>query len=354
MERVLHAFDLLRNESPNIAPVCALVGDDGFLRRLCRTRIRHTVSEDGEATEFGAKSEWRDVHDELSTLSLFGGGPRLVFVGNADDFVKNNRSQLESYAAQPASSGCLVLELNALAGNTRLYKTISETGQIIECRAPQKKSGKSSYPDEPRICEWLREWATSTHRFELKRGADEELLQLIGPELGLLDQALAKLALFCEPNGEVTIELVRKVVGGWRTKTTWEMLDAAIDGNSAAALEQLERLLQAGEAPQAIAGAMMWSLRRFADTAHLVIEAEQDGRKISLPMALEQAGFRKFPKGAMQRAEKQLRQLGRHRAAAMYGMLLELDLSMKGSHSAPNRARWALEKFLLAMSKQAA
>ena len=143
MERVLHAFDLLRNESPNIAPVCALVGDDGFLRRLCRTRIRHTVSEDGEATEFGAKSEWRDVHDELSTLSLFGGGPRLVFVGNADDFVKNNRSQLESYAAQPASSGCLVLELNALAGNTRLYKTISETGQVIECRAPQKKSGKN-------------------------------------------------------------------------------------------------------------------------------------------------------------------------------------------------------------------
>ena len=354
MEHLLHAFDLLKEESPEIAGVCVLVGDDGFLRRLSRTKIRHAVTDDGEASEFNSKSEWRDVNDELSTLSLFGDGPRLVFVGNADDFVKNNRPQIEAYAAAPAKSGCLVLELNSLASNTRLYKPLSETGQIVECRPPQKKRGKASYVDDTKLCEWLRSWGETTHNINLKRGADEELLQLVGPELGLLDQELAKLALFCEPEAEVTIELVRQVVGGWRAKTTWEMLDAALDGNAAEAMSQLERLLQAGEAPQAIAGAMMWSLRRFADAANLVLEAEQSGRKVSLSMTLEQAGFKKWPKGALQRAEKQIRQLGRHRAAALYGRLLQLDLSMKGSHSAPVRARWALEKFLLSMSKQAA
>lgn len=354
MEHVLHAFDLLKEDQPAIAGVCALVGDDGFLKRLSRTKIRDAVSADGEANEFTQKAEWRDVNDELSTLSLFGGGPRLVFVLNADDFVKNYRSQLEAYVAQPASSGCLVLELNALAMNTRLYKTLAETGQIVECRAPQTKRGKASYVDETKLCDWLRSWGKSTHNVELKRGADEELLQLVGPEMGLLDQGLAKLALFCEPDAEVTVELVRKVVGGWRTKTTWELLDAALDGNAAEALLQLERLLQAGEAPQAIAGALLWSLRRFADAANLIIEAEHGGRKISLPMALEQAGFKKWPKGALQRSEKQLRQLGRHRAAALYEQLLKLDLSMKGSHSAPTRARWALERFLMSMSRQAA
>ena len=351
---MLHAFDLLKEESPDVAGFCALVGDDGFLRKLSRTSIQHAVSADGEATEFDARTPWRDVHDELSTLSLFGDGPRLVVIPNADEFVKQNRPQLEAYAAAPASSGCLVLEIASLASNTRLYKTLAESGLIVECRAPQKKRGKSSTLDDTKLCEWMRDWGKSTHQIELKRGADEELLQLIGPELGLLDQSLAKLALFCEPDGAVDIELVRQVVGGWRAKTTWELLDAALDGNAAEALLQLERLLQSGEAPQAIAGAMLWSLRRFADTAHLVLEAEGAGRKVSLSMALEQAGFKKWPKGAMARAEKQLRQLGRHRAAAMYHRLLELDLSLKGSHAAPARSRWALEKFLLSMSKQAA
>ena len=83
------------------------------------------------------------------------------------------------------------------------------------------------------------------------------------------------------------------------------------------------------------------------------MEAEHAGRKVSLPMVLEQAGFRKWPQGAMQRAEKQLRQLGRHRAGNLYDRLLKLDLSMKGSHSAPARARWALEEFLISLSKQA-
>lgn len=354
MERVSHAFDLLQESSPDIAGVCALVGDDRFLKRLVRTKIRDAVSADGEATEFNGKSSWRDVNDELSTLSLFGDGPRLVFVSDGDDFVKDHRPQLEDYSTNPSRSGCLVLDLNSLASNTRLYKSLAQSGQIIECRPPQTKRGKSSYIDENRLHEWLRDWGKSTHNIDLKRGADEELLAMVGPELGLLDQELAKLALFCDKNAEVTVELVRQVVGGWRAKTTWELLDAALDGNAAEALSQLERLLQAGEAPQAIAGAMLWSLRRFADAAQLIMEAEHSGRKISLPMALEQAGFKKWPKGALQRAEKQIRQLGRQRAADLHTQLLQLDLSMKGSHSAPPRARWALEKFLLSMSKQAA
>lgn len=353
MDNVQHAFEVLKEENPAISGVCALVGDDRFLKRLVRTKITHAVTDDGDAAEYDSKSEWRDVMDDLSTLSLFGDGPRLVFVLDGDDFVKKNRPQLEDYAASPGTAGILVLELNSLASNTRLYKSLAKSGHIIECKPPQKKRGKSSSVDGAKLCEWLRAWGKSTHGISLKRGADEELLNLRGPELGLLDQELAKLALFCDKSGEVTIELVQQVVGGWRAKTSWELLDSILDGNAADALVQLERLLQAGEAPQAILGALLWSLRRFADAAQLVMEAEHAGRKVSLPMVLEQAGFKKWPQGALQRAEKQLRQLGRHRAGDLYDRLLRLDLSMKGSHSSPTRARWALEEFLVSLSKQA-
>jgi len=349
-----HAFDFLKESKPNIPPTCAVIGDDRFLKRLTLSRIRQELTQDGDAAELGPKTPWRDVSDELSTLSLFGDGPRIVIIQDADDFVKANRPQLESLVANLPKSGCLILDLKSLASNTRLYKALDATGQIVECCAPQSKRGKSSYLDENRLCEWIREWGKSTHNVEVKRGADEELLGLVGPELGLLDQELAKLALFCEPRAEVTVELVSKVVGGWRAKTTWDLLDAALDGNAAEALLQLERLLQFGEPPQLILGGLLWSLRRFANAAQLIMEAESAGRKVSLTMALEQAGFKKWPKGAMQRAESQIRQLGRDRAGALYSQLLKLDLSMKSTHAAPQRARWALERFLLSLSKQAA
>jgi DNA polymerase-3 subunit delta len=53
----------------------------------------------------------------------------------------------------------------------------------------------------------------------------------------------------------------------------------------------------------------------------------------------------------MERAERQLRQLGRERAARLYRWLLEADLALKGSHSAPHRARLVLEKLLVRMAK---
>ncbi len=109
----------------------------------------------------------------------------------------------------------------------------------------------------------------------LSREAVEQLVDLIGWEFGLLDQELAKLALFVEPKGEVQVDLVNHVVGGWRTQTTWDMLDAAADGDAVTALGQLDKLLQAGEAPQALFGSIAWSLRRFAAATRIVEQQER-------------------------------------------------------------------------------
>jgi hypothetical protein len=67
--------------------------------------------------------------------------------------------------------------------------------------------------------------------------------------------------------------------------------------------------------------------------------------------ALSQAGVRDWPLGTLAAAEKRLMQLTRKRAAQFYRWLLELDLSLKGSHSQDDRARWALEQLVLRMAK---
>ena len=137
-------------------------------------------------------------------------------------------------------------------------------------------------------------------------------------------------------------------------RSIWDLVDAAAEGDAAAALTQLDRLLQSGEHPLALVGSLAWSLRRYAAATRIFPAIRTGGEKIPLREALSQAGVKDWPLGNLAAAEKRLIQLGRNRAGKLYRWLLELDLSLKGSHSQDDRARWALEQLLLRMSKAAA
>ena len=160
------------------------------------------------------------------------------------------------------------------------------------------------------------------------------MVEIVGPELGLLDQELAKLAVLAGDDKRVTAEMVSHSVGGWRAKTTWDMLDAALEGKATDAMLQLDRLLAAGEQPVGLLAQISASLRRLAAATRLVIQAESAGRKPNLRQSLEQVGVRGF---VVQKAEKQLRQLGRQRGAKLYDWLLQADLDLKGDSYMPPR-----------------
>ena len=329
-EKPIAALDYLANPGKHPPrPVCAVFGGEAFLRRQAILCLRAAVlgGDDGDfsLTAFeGRGTPFRDVHEVLSTVAMFGGGKRLAVVEDADDFVTRYRTQLEDYVARPSRSGVLVLDLDSLPSNTRLYKSIAAEGLLVDCGAPAPA----------RLNKWLGSWAKQHHGAELSPAAAETLVELIGPELGLLDQELAKLALLAGKDRKITPELVGRSVGGWRTKTTWEMLDAALDGKTQEAMLQLDRLLASGEQPIGILGQISASLRRFAAATRLVLQAEAARRRPNLREALEQAGVRAF---VLQKAERQLRLLGRHRGAQIYRWLLQADLDLKGESAMPPR-----------------
>jgi DNA polymerase III subunit delta len=354
----LHAFDFLAAPAAGKLPgVCAVFGDEPFLKRLVLKELKRRVL--GDDTDVPAVSYdcedrlpgWRDVADELATASLFGGGgPRLVVLERADGFVSANRPKLEDYVAKPRASGVLVLEVDEWAANTRLYKAVDQSGLQIDCRPPTK-GGKNKEPDEAAIARWIVAWSKSQHNVVLGTDAARHLLDLTGPVFGLLDQNLAKLALLVPAGAKATPEQVQEIIGGWRGKSIWELVDSAAAGDAAEALTQLDRLLQAGEHPLAFFGSLSWSLRRYAAATRAFQQAERAGRKIPLREALTIAGFRDWPAGSLAGAEKRLLQLGRKRAGKLYDWLLELDLALKGSHSPDDRARWALEQFVLRLAR---
>src|SRR5882757_4839841 len=103
-------------------PIYALVGADAFLQTQRLREIMAQLPADAQRIDVdGERAELADVLDELRSFAMFGGS-KAVVVGGGDEFLKRFREQLEAYCDHPADSAVLVLRLNALPKNQRIYK----------------------------------------------------------------------------------------------------------------------------------------------------------------------------------------------------------------------------------------
>ena len=122
----VHAFDFVeQGVPPEQSHVVALFGDDPFLQSMSLKHLRSSLlgdDDDNSISEWEGhkcQCQWRDVSDELRTVSLFGAAVRVAVVRQADDFVSEYREQLENYVSQPAKASCLVLIVKSWPKNTK-------------------------------------------------------------------------------------------------------------------------------------------------------------------------------------------------------------------------------------------
>ena len=126
-----------------LGAICAIAGDDAFLRHEVRKTLAGTIGDAGDADldiEIldGKLVEFRDVVDGLRERSLFGSERRVILVEEADAFVKHYRERLEQYLEKPAEDAVLVLEVKTWPANTRLAKAVAKIGLTIRCQVPQQ------------------------------------------------------------------------------------------------------------------------------------------------------------------------------------------------------------------------
>jgi DNA polymerase-3 subunit delta len=262
--------------------------------------------------------------------------------------VKQYREQLEDYVARPRESAVLVLEVTTWPSNTRLAKAVADSGLTIKCQTPTQ--GRELTEFTRQLKDWLISAARREFDAELARPAVDQLIELLPTEPGILYQEVARLALLAGTSKKIDAALVQDNVGGWRTRKTWDMIDAAAGGRASEAIEQLDRLLAAGEEAFGLLPQMASTFRKFALAVRLYDQAEQRRQPLSLRQALERAGMPPFKLGD---AERQLRQIGRPRARQLYRWLLAADLEIKGYNSSKERARRVLETLIVRLSRQA-
>ncbi|MDO4585358.1 MAG: DNA polymerase III subunit delta [Planctomycetia bacterium] len=327
------------------AAVGAVFGSEAFLRRAVLSELKQIFkqkaadTEDFQPTLFsGTIATWNEVWDEVSTFSMFGTSTRLVFVHEADIFIEKNRVELEHYFQHPASTGILILDLLSCAKNTTLYRLLSEKGMLWECKTPPAQE----------LVQWLLQTAQSKYQMKINRETANLLLELVGSDMGMLDQELARLSLSTDPGEEPKIQQLRQLSPTWRRTAIWKLIDMILSGQTQQAMEYLEQLLEAGEEPIVLLAAMSKKLRQMAVATRYILSWSQAGKRITsweMDDALQKAGIdSRFVKIA----RNQLIHLGRQRGQQLLSWLVELDFDLKGDSSLP--ARLLLERFILRLA----
>lgn len=242
-------------------PVYALVGDDSFLQIEKLAQILHELGADVQRADFdGETAELADVLDELRSFAMFGTG-KLVAVRDGDEFVSRYREQLEEFLEQPPLSGTLVLRMASLPKNQRIHKIIAKVGAIVECKPPAD------------LRRWIIDRGRTVHQLAIGADAAELLAELIGADLGRLDNELAKLALQVSA-GMVTADDIR-TVAFQREQEMWDMTNELAAGRPREALRRWRQLVQID--PSTEFRAVTW-LTIWLEEMRLALEGKTGGK----------------------------------------------------------------------------
>jgi DNA polymerase III subunit delta len=304
-------------------PFYVLLGDEDFLKRQAREAIITLILGAGEhdmaVSPFsGEKLDFSSVRNELDTLPFIGPA-RVVLVEGADSFVTNHRESLERYAAKPSKVGVLILEVKTFPETTKLAKALPDTAKIV-CKSP--------FPNK--LPDWCVGWARSKWNKKIDHDAAEFLVELVGPQMGLLAQEIEKLCVSVSANATVTAETVDQFVGRSRSANVFHILDAIGDNKPAQAFQLLTELFDEGEEAIAILAPLASQLRKLATVGRLIAEGQ------TLITAMDNAGVGKWPQ-ARQSCEKQVKQLGRRRLDRILEWIVEVQLGLRGGSALPER-----------------
>jgi DNA polymerase-3 subunit delta len=331
----MHAIELLRNPSEIPAkPVYTLYGDDAFLRREALAAIVRTVLPGAEDDELairrfaGDQATLADVLDEVRTVPFFT-RRRVVIVEGADPFVTAHRRELELYVEEPAESGVLVLSIKVWTATTKLAKLVERVGLAVECKGPHERE----------LHAWLVHLARSRFGVVMHEDAARLLIELAGPEAGILVSDVEKLAVYVGQRHEIHREDVARMVGAGRIETIWKVLDAATTGRGALALEDLDGLLTSGESPVGLLRAMSVSLLRVYHAGRL------RRARVDLREACRGAGIAPY---FVEKTQQQHAHLGPSRVDQLPERLLKADLDLIGSSQLDPRT--VLERLLVQLS----
>ncbi len=271
-------------------PNVLLLGEDAYLRDLCRDKlIEAYVPEGGRAWGVARFSAADDPLDralaQAQTLPMLV--PRqLVFVEEVEALERLGEEareaaveRLAAYLDDPAPFTVLVLEATQLDQRMKLFRTVGKKLLVVAVEL-----GKEPEDREAAAAAMTFEMAGEMG-IQLARDTAEELAESCDADLTRIHSELTKIATYAGERREITRADVEALVISAKKYSVWQFAEMLASRQRSRALEFLESLLREGEQPAGLVGAMAWMYRKL-------IEAQELPTDLSGWQAARQLGMR--------------------------------------------------------------
>lgn len=316
-------------ERGSLEPVYLLLGEERFLQAKVYEALRKAVigKHDLGLNEDHLIAGETDVDRTIAaanTLPMMA-PRRLVVVRSierwepkSEDRTESSLDRIAAYAQNPSPTSVVVLSAAKLDGRRRLVTLAKQRGFIVAC--------------EPLARAALPQWAESAAKQRGKKlspAVADLLVELLGPELSPIDDALERLSLYIGDAVEITEEAVAECVVQVKPSTVWELVGAVGRRDVGSALSALARVYDPQDRGLRLLGVLAWSIRQLLRFAAATAEG------LSATEATKRAGAPPFKANDLAR---QTRGLSQEDLAGYLETLAAVDLALKGGSRRPPRA----------------
>jgi DNA polymerase III subunit delta len=293
-------------------PVYVLAGEE-FLVDEALDKVRKENDADPlSETVFDARVSTADLMTALDTPSLLG-GRRLVIVHGARDLVKEQVEAITRYLERPSPDSVLVF---VSPGRTKLDAIAKKLGALVTLETPKGR----------RLVSWIKSRA-GTHSLRIDDRTAWTLIDTVGVELRDLDAAFHQMVSALGRDARVTAAEVKRLFARLADERIYVFTDAVGDRRLAQAMTSLRRLLEQGEEPLVLFGALAAHVRRMLRARRLADQgASVVGDYLGLP------GWR------AERLAKQARSYNENELVDAMQILAATDVEMKGGDVPPAAA----------------
>jgi len=260
--------------------VLAYTGDPFLVRRAARAALREHGVDPAGVTELGEGLRPEAVLDLASQGGLFGQAALLVdfaeaFQGQAG--VRPRNELMKALERVPDGAVVVVLDPDATPARQKAFQALGEHHHLPT-------------PRFERLPRWIAtELDAAGVRY--RRDVPSVLAELFGEDPAAIASEVQKLAALDEA---FDAERVRALVNRPVVHDAFDLIAAMAEGDAAAAMAIARQLLDEGEAPQRVFGALVWQFQLVARAVAL-LERERP-RKVSVSAAA--AALKANPKAA--------------------------------------------------------
>jgi DNA polymerase-3 subunit delta len=300
-----------------VRPVYLFTGPEEYLRRLAEELIlNRALAPESQAFNFSEFSiESHPIDEVLKAADTFplASPYRLVILRNVESLAQEHEEALLSYLKRPSTKTIFLLVASSLDRRTSFYRLLKEKHCVVDFQSPKPAT--------------FERWAEQLIRekgYRISQGSIKKLIELAGSDFSTLLGEIEKLTLYAGSDKSIPDSALDELVRESREHDSFELTEAMGRRDAKAALRLLANLLQAGEAPLKIVGAIVWNFRNLLMIQELLALGKNTSQ---IATVLHLHPF------ALEKLLRQARTLENRTARKLYDRLAALDLKLKSSGS---------------------